>query len=83
VLDAGYAWLAVFIALNAVLAAFYYLRVVVHMYMYDPETGAPMVVNTRLLSAALGISALATIALGVLPNSLYEWALQAANPLLQ
>jgi NADH-quinone oxidoreductase subunit N len=83
VLDAGYAWLAVFIALNAVLAAFYYLRVVVHMYMYDPETGAPMVLNTRLLSAALGISALATIVLGVLPNSLYEWALQAANPLLQ
>jgi len=81
VLDAGYGWLAVFIALNAVLAAFYYLRVVVHMYMYDPDTGAPMVVNTRLLSATLGISALATIVLGVLPNSLYEWALQAANPL--
>ena len=45
--------------------------------------GAPMVLNTRLLSAALGISALATIVLGVLPNSLYQWALQAANPLLQ
>jgi len=83
VLDAGYAWLAVFIALNAVLAAFYYLRVVVHMYMYDPETGAPMVASTRLLSTALGLSALATIVLGVLPNSLYAWALQAANPLLR
>jgi NADH-quinone oxidoreductase subunit N len=82
VLDAGYGWLAVFIALNAVLAAFYYLRVVVHMYMYDPDTGAPMVLNTRLLNAALGISALATVVLGVLPNSLYAWALQAANPLL-
>jgi NADH-quinone oxidoreductase subunit N len=82
VLDAGYAWLAVFIALNAVLAAFYYLRVVVHMYMYDAETGAPMVTRTRLLSTALGISAVATIVLGVLPNSLYEWALQAATPLL-
>src|SRR5213083_2151135 len=43
VLDAGYAWLAVIIALNAVLAAFYYLRVVVRMYMYDAETGAPIV----------------------------------------
>ena len=82
VLDAGLTWLAVFIALNAVLAAFYYLRVVVHMYMYDPETGAPMVPSTRLLSAALGVSALATIVLGILPNSLYEWALQAAAPLL-
>ncbi|MGH2491062.1 MAG: NADH-quinone oxidoreductase subunit N [Candidatus Limnocylindria bacterium] len=83
VLDAGYTWLAVLIALNAVLAAFYYLRVVVHMYMYDAETGAPMVVNTRLLSTALGVSALATIVLGILPNSLYEWALQAAEPLLR
>ena len=83
VLDAGYGWLAVVIALNAVLAAFYYLRVVVHMYMYDPDTGAPMVVNTRLLSAALGVSALATVVVGVLPNSLYQWALQAANPLLR
>jgi len=82
VLDAGYAWLAVVIALNAVLAAFYYLRVIVHMYMYDPETGAPLVRSTRLLSAALGVSALATIVLGVLPNSLYAWALQAASPLL-
>jgi NADH-quinone oxidoreductase subunit N len=82
VLDAGYTWLAVLIALNAVLAAFYYLRVVVHMYMYDAETGAPMVVNTRLLSTALGVSALATIVLGIVPNSLYEWALQAASPLL-
>jgi NADH-quinone oxidoreductase subunit N len=81
VLDAGYAWLAVLIALNAVLAAFYYLRVVVHMYMYDPETGAPMVLNTRLLSASLGVSAVATIVLGLLPNSLYEWALQAAGAL--
>ncbi|MEX2047296.1 MAG: NADH-quinone oxidoreductase subunit N [Chloroflexota bacterium] len=82
VLDAGYAWLAVVLALNAVLAAFYYLRVVVRMYMYDPEMGAPMVGNTRLLSTALGVSALATIVLGVVPNSLYEWALQAAGPLL-
>ncbi|HEV8228466.1 MAG TPA: NADH-quinone oxidoreductase subunit N [Candidatus Limnocylindria bacterium] len=82
VLDAGYAWLAVAIALNAVLAAFYYLRVVVHMYMYDEETGAPALVSGRLLSTALGLSALATIVLGILPNSLYAWALQAAGPLL-
>jgi NADH:ubiquinone oxidoreductase subunit 2 (subunit N) len=39
-------------------------------------------VNTRLLSTALGVSALATVVLGVLPNSLYEWALKAAGPLL-
>jgi len=81
VLDAGYAWLAVVLALNAVLAAFYYLRVVVHMYMYDEETGAP-IVPSRLLSLSLGVSALAVVAIGIVPNSLYQWALNAASPVL-
>jgi NADH-quinone oxidoreductase subunit N len=82
VLDAGYAWLAVILALNAVLAAFYYLRVVVHMYMYDPESGAPALIPSRLLTLSLGVSALAVVALGIVPNSLYQWALNAAAPLL-
>lgn len=82
VLDAGYAWLAVVLALNAVLAAFYYLRVVVHIYMYDAETGAPALVTPRLLSFSLGLSAIAVVVLGILPNSLYQWALQAAGPIL-
>ncbi len=82
VLDAGYAWLAVILALNAVLAAFYYLRVVVHMYMYDAATGAPMLIPSRLLSLSLGLSALAVVVLGIVPNSLYQWALDAAAPIL-
>ena len=82
VLDAGYAWLAVVLALNAVLAAFYYLRVVVHMFMYDEESGAPLLVSSRLLSFSLGLSALAVLVFGIVPNSLYQWALNAASPIL-
>jgi len=82
VLDAGLVWLAVFIALNAVLAAFYYLRVVVHMYMYDAESGAPRLVSPGVLSLSLGISAFFVVVLGIAPNPLYEWALQASRPLL-
>jgi NADH-quinone oxidoreductase subunit N len=82
VLDAGYAWLAVILALNAVLAAFYYLRVVVHMYMYDPDSGAPALIPSRLLTLSLGVSALAVVLLGIVPNSLYQWALNAAAPIL-
>lgn len=80
VLDAGFVWLAVTIALNAVLAAFYYLRVVVHLYMYDPLTGAPRILPAPMLSVGLGIAALATVALGIVPDGLYRWALQAAVP---
>src|SRR2546422_11303415 len=59
VLDAGMAWLAVVIALNAVLAAFYYLRVVVHMYMYEPEGKVPHLIPGRGLSVSLGLASLA------------------------
>lgn len=80
VLDAGLTWLAVVIALNAVLAAFYYLRVVVHMYMYEVEANAPRLLRTDLLSAGLGIAGIATVVLGVLPDGVYRWALEAAAP---
>jgi NADH-quinone oxidoreductase subunit N len=83
VLDAGMAWLAVVIALNAVLAAFYYLRVVVHMYMYEPEGKAPRLIPGRGLSVSLGLASLAVVLLGILPNSIYEWARQAALPLVR
>src|SRR5439155_1274189 len=61
VLDAGMAWLAVVIALNAVLAAFYYLRVVVHMYMYEPEGKVPRLIPGRGLSISLGLASLAVV----------------------
>ena len=83
VLDAGYAWLAVVLALNAVLAAFYYLRVVVHMYMYDAEEKVVGLVSARTLSLSLGLASFAVVLLGILPNSIYQWALQAATPLVR
>ena len=83
VLDANLAWLAVFIALNAVLAAFYYLRVVVHMYMYDPDEKEPRLVTGRTLSLSLGLASFAVVLLGILPNSIYHWALGAAQPLVR
>jgi NADH-quinone oxidoreductase subunit N len=83
VLDAGLVWLAVVIALNAVLAAFYYLRVVVHMYMYDVDANPPRLLSSRLLSAGLGVAGLATVVIGVVPDVVYRWALQAAAPFVR
>jgi NADH-quinone oxidoreductase subunit N len=82
VLDAGLTWLAVVIALNAVLAAFYYLRVVVHMYMYEVEANAPRLVSARLLSTGLGVAGFAVVVAGIVPDVVYRWALQAAAPLV-
>ena len=82
VLDAGFAWVAIAIALNAALAAFYYLRVVVHMFMHDQDAKSPRIIPARLLTASLAVTAILTIVLGVLPDAIYAFALEAALPVL-
>jgi NADH-quinone oxidoreductase subunit N len=71
--DAGLAWLAVAIALNAALAAFYYLRVVVYMYMRDPETEPADVERSGVGRLALGLSVAGVLLLGIFPGILLGW----------
>ena len=66
--DAGLSWLAVIIALNAALAAFYYLRVIVYMYMRDPETEPAPIERHPFGTAALALSVLGVVLLGVFPE---------------
>jgi NADH-quinone oxidoreductase subunit N len=66
--DAGLGWLAVVIALNAALAAFYYLRVIVYMYMRDPEDDPAPVDRHPFATTALTVSVLGVVALGVFPE---------------
>ncbi|HJP70517.1 MAG TPA: proton-conducting transporter membrane subunit, partial [Candidatus Limnocylindria bacterium] len=67
--EAGLAWLAVIIVLNAALAAFYYLRVIVYMYMRDPEPEPAPLDTSPLGSVALALSIVGVIALGVFPGA--------------
>ncbi len=71
-------WLAVITVLNAVAAAFYYLRVVVYMYMRDPQTEPAEVDHGPLLRLGVAVAAIATVILGVLPGPLYDAAVNAA-----
>ena len=66
--DAGTAWLAVAIALNAALAAYYYLRVIVYMYMRDPETEPAAIERSAFGSLALTLSVVGVVVLGLLPE---------------
>ena len=68
--DSGLAWLAVVIALNAALAAFYYLRVVVYMYMRDPEPDPAPIDTSPFGSLALAISVAGVLALGIFPGAI-------------
>jgi len=64
--------LAVIAVLNAALAAFYYLRVVVFMFMRDPK-GEPIVVaKSDIIKVGLGGTAILTIVLGLFPGPLLE-----------
>jgi NADH-quinone oxidoreductase subunit N len=64
--------LAVIAVLNAAAAAFYYLRVVVYMYMRDPQGEPAPVSHGALLRLGLAITAAMTIALGLLPTPFLE-----------
>ncbi len=72
-IDAGLAWLAVIIVLNAALAAFYYLRVIVYMYMRDPEPEPAPIDNSPFGSVALALSVAGVIALGIFPGAVLRF----------
>ena len=76
-------WVLVAIAaVNSVVAAFYYLNVVRYMFLMPAEEGAEPVAVARPLAAALGITAVVTMLLGVVPGPLIAWASSSAARLL-
>jgi NADH-quinone oxidoreductase subunit N len=79
----GYVWLAVIGVLNSAVAAYYYLRLIVYMYMREPE-GAPTVLAPSLSGAlALMVALWGVVQLGVAPGPLFDLAQAAVVPLLR
>jgi NADH-quinone oxidoreductase subunit N len=70
---AGYSWLVIVGVLASVVAFFFYLRVIVAMYMQEPEDERPAVAGTTA-RVVLAISALATIVIGIAPAPLLHLA---------
>jgi NADH-quinone oxidoreductase subunit N len=71
--------LAVIAVLNAAAAAFYYLRVVVYMFMREPQNEQPALTHGRLLWGGLIAATILTVLLGVLPGPLLDIVGQAAK----
>lgn len=71
--------LAVIGLLNSVLGAYYYLRVLVYMYMREPEPGAPVATPMRsgYVATALVVAAMFVLLLGILPGASLDVALAA------
>lgn len=70
-LQADLVWLAVVGVVTSLISAYYYLRVVVVMYMRE---GEPEVRSEGWLNGVVGLTALATFLLGLLPAPLFDLA---------
>ncbi len=72
-IEAGYAWLAVVGVLLSAVSAFYYLRIVMVMYMKEPE-GDFALSPAPGLSLALFVSVAMIVLLGIYPGGLIDMA---------
>jgi NADH-quinone oxidoreductase subunit N len=69
--------------INSAVAAYYYLRVIVYMYMRDERGEIPVARIPAGLGIGLAISLIATIYLGVLPGRVLDYAMQSAQDLMK
>lgn len=80
---AGYIWLAVIGVLNSAIAAYYYLRIIVYMYMREPEGTPAVMIPSVAGSFAVVVALWGVIQLGVVPAPLLDLAQAAVAPLLR
>jgi NADH-quinone oxidoreductase subunit N len=82
-LQSNLVWLTIIGVVNSAIAAYYYLRVIVYMYMREERTDTAVARIPISLAAGLAISLIATIYLGVLPGRVLEYAITSARDLIK
>jgi NADH-quinone oxidoreductase subunit N len=75
-------WLTLIGVVNSAIGAYYYLRIIVVMYMRESRKEVPVTPIPFGLGAALAVSIVATVYLGVLPNRVLQYTQQSAGELL-
>jgi NADH-quinone oxidoreductase subunit N len=74
-LESHLVWLTILGLLNSAVAAYYYLRILVMMYMHQPSEASEMVEPLPAgMRLALLLPALGTLILGIFPNWVLEFA---------
>src|ERR1700722_796232 len=77
-LESNLIWLVILLAVNTVIGAYYYLRVIVTMYMREPATEMAVQPAPWTLSAVLWIAAAGTVYAGLFPGRIIDFAAKAA-----
>jgi NADH-quinone oxidoreductase subunit N len=75
----GYTYLVVIAVVNSVIAAFYYISVIVAMYMEEGGVEPARMTRRPALVAAIGLSAIATVLVGIYPAPYMTAAQNAFN----
>ena len=82
-IQAGLNGLAIIAVVTSVIAAFFYLRVIVDMFMRDAEPGHEVQpVHYRALDFTVGLSALGVLVLGIVPGVVLTLVQNAAQWLI-
>jgi NADH-quinone oxidoreductase subunit N len=76
--QADLVWLAIVGVLNSVVAAYYYLRVVLNMYVAEPPSEEPIQPG-YYLGAAMAVAVVGLLVIGIFPNPLLEASEAAAG----
>jgi NADH-quinone oxidoreductase subunit N len=79
----GYIWLVIIAVLNSAVAAYYYLRVVVYMYMREPAGLPTRPAPSFAGRLALAVALWGVFQLGVMPAPVLDLAQAAVAPLLR
>jgi NADH-quinone oxidoreductase subunit N len=82
-LQANLVGLAVIGLINSAVAAYYYLRLIVVMYMRESKTEAPVLPVPTSLGVAVVLSAVATLYLGIWPQRVLDYAVRSAQDLIR
>jgi NADH-quinone oxidoreductase subunit N len=81
-LQANLVGLTIIGVVNSAVAAYYYLRVIIMMYMREPRGDVPAMPVPVATGVALTACVLLTLYLGVLPGSVLDYATRSAGQLL-
>jgi NADH-quinone oxidoreductase subunit N len=74
--------LTLILVLNSALAAYYYLRIIVMMYMREPRGEVPVTRVPAAAAIAIAVCVVATLFLGVLPGRVLDYASHSAHDLV-
>jgi NADH-quinone oxidoreductase subunit N len=80
-LDSRVVWLVIIAAINSVIGAYYYLRVIIAMYFWEPSKDYTPSKVAPAVVFALSIAAIGTLYLGILPSQVLHCAKLAAESL--